>query len=106
VGNAPIPTKKTGVGYAATVLLVSAALLFTGAAQEMEKRPKNMAGWVSDDVREFITAAAQGFESYKKGDPKTGDDGMRRWDSSRKPALAQGCDVRQRRHNLLCLLFE
>jgi hypothetical protein len=52
--------KKTGVGYAAMVLLVSAALLFANAAQAMEIRQFDK--MAQDDQAEFVAGLIQGAE--------------------------------------------
>jgi hypothetical protein len=65
------------------------------AQDSAEKARRTMAGYVAEDVREFLAAAARGFESYKTGEATDRADGIRSWDSSRKPALAQHCEIQE-----------
>jgi ankyrin repeat protein len=76
-------------------LQIAAPLAPSWYRQVAQNRQNNMAGYVADDVKEFLAVAAQGFESYKTGDATDAGDGLRRWESSRKPALASYADVRQ-----------
>jgi hypothetical protein len=64
------------------------------ARETSESNRRSMAGWVADDIHEYIAAAAKGFDSYKKGQPRMFD-GARWWDSSVKPVLAVRCGVKQ-----------
>lgn len=74
--------------------------------QKAENSWNNMEGYIKADVDEFLAAAAQGFEFYKTGDGSTEADGLRRWESSRKPALASYADIQQRGDNVayFCIL--
>jgi hypothetical protein len=58
-----------------------------------------MAEWVRDDVKEYLAAAATGFESYKmhrtEGEPAV-NDGERVWASVNRPLLANTCFVIER----------
>lgn len=53
-------SKKTGVVYASTVLWISAAVLFTSAAQAMEIRQFDK--MVKDDQAEYVAGLVQGAE--------------------------------------------
>jgi hypothetical protein len=50
--------------------------------------------WVREDIADYIEASKNGFEAYKSGDVQLSQ-GYRMWNSSVKPALAQGCWVIQ-----------
>lgn len=54
-------------------------------------------GWVREDLADYLEASRTGFESYKTGaaSPWTSNPGDRIWNSSVKPALAEGCWVIQ-----------
>jgi hypothetical protein len=58
-----------------------------GRAAELE--------WVREDLTEYIEASRTGFEAYKTGEAQLSSDGTRVWDSSVKPALANGCWIVQ-----------
>jgi hypothetical protein len=58
-----------------------------GRAAELE--------WVREDLTTYIEASRTGFEAYKTGEAQLSSDGSRVWNSSVKPALANGCWVVQ-----------
>ncbi|HEY2897756.1 MAG TPA: hypothetical protein VGJ12_11495, partial [Gemmatimonadaceae bacterium] len=48
-----------------------------------------------EDLTTYIDASRTGFEAYKTGEAQLSSDGTRVWNSSVKPALANGCWVVQ-----------
>ena len=52
--------------------------------------------WVREDLTTYIEASRTGFEAYKTGEGQLSSDGTRVWNSSVKPALANGCWVVQK----------
>jgi hypothetical protein len=65
----------------------TAAFNAKGRAAELE--------WVREDLTTYIEASRTGFEAYKTGEAQLSSEGTRVWDSSVKPALANGCWVVQ-----------
>ena len=61
------------------------------------KSREAMLGWVREDLSAYLDASRTGFESFKTGEPWTAatNPGDRIWNSSSKPALADGCWVLQ-----------
>lgn len=77
-------------------LQIDAPLAPSRYRQMAEAARNNFDEQVKSTVTEFLAAAAQGFESYKKGDPTTDDDGLRRWESSRLLLVASSAEIQQR----------
>ena len=50
---------------------------------------------VREDLAAYLEASKTGFEAYKNGEGQLADEGDRMWNSSVKPALANGCWVVQ-----------
>jgi hypothetical protein len=74
-----------------------------------ESEPPAMATFVAEDVHEFLSGAADGFESYRSGPVHTRpQDGLRWWDSSRKPLLADHCEIQQQHGGTayFCVLYK
>ena len=66
----------------------TAAFNAKGRAAELE--------WVREDLTSYIEASRTGFAAYKIGEGQLSSDGGRVWNSSVKPALANGCWVVQK----------
>jgi len=87
-------------------IIVWSGVSIDAAARTAEGSKRDMAGWVSEDVHEFLAAAAGGFAAYKSGDPAITQGGGRTWVASRKPLLAELCEVQEQegRNAYFCVL--
>lgn len=82
---------------AAAANLDTAASNAKGRAAELE--------WVREDLTTYIEASRTGFEAYKTGEGQLSSDGTRVWNSSVKPALANGCWVVQKAETKLSKFY-
>jgi hypothetical protein len=66
------------------------------SAIESAQGKQSMAGFVANDVRDYVSAAKQGFASFKEGAGKVRSAGGRWWPvETQKPWLAESCELQE-----------